>query len=260
MSDADDNDMFGKQIEAVAIPEQQHAALTMQAHLPRLLEIAVTAGPQGVEALRQLVALQQQLEDREARRAFATAFAAFQAACPRIKKTSTGEIVTKAGIKFFYAYADLSEIETTVRPHLARHGFSYRFEPGFVDAQRVSSACVLLHVGGHSERATIQMPTEVATSAMNPQQRNGNADSYCKRYALTSVLGLVSCDPDSDAADPADAEPITPDQVVELEALLDRCPAGTRGRFLGWLGVATMEEIRAVRFEACRAKLREKAQ
>lgn len=230
-----------------------------QLQLSPLFELAIQKGPDGVAALERLVALRERVEAERSRREFAEALARFQAEVPRIPKDAAATKATEAGTKVLYTYAPLETIERVIRPKLTEHGFSYRFESAFSEST-VTVACILMHVGGHSERSSSSMPLAGGTSLMSPQQRNGSASSYARRYALMDALGLATCDTDDDGLELA--EKVTPTQVETLEELIGQRPDGSRAKLLAWTaaqwGAKTMEEIPAIKFEWLEKDLRAK--
>lgn len=194
-----------------------------------------------VEAIERLVQLHREEQDRSAAREFARARAAFQAECPTIAKSSSAKIVTKSGVSFSYAYAELDEIAGTVRPFLHKHGFSYSWSV-VLDGGTMNCTCTLSHAAGHSASSTFPAPTD-AGSAMSGPQRNAAALTYAKRQALLMVLGISTGEPDDDALAGSTAA-ITSEQAATLEALMQEVGAN-RAKFLAYLGVTALDELRA---------------
>jgi hypothetical protein len=194
-----------------------------------------------VETLERLVALQERMSDRAAASEFAQALADFQAECPPIRKTETAEIVGRdAGRKFTYSFAPLDEIARTIRPLLHRRGLSYSWDQK-IDKGLLECTCKLLHVNGHFQTSTFTVPTESSSGAMSPAQKNGSALTFARRYSLTAVLGLTSTDEDSDAPQRS-TEPITPDQVADLENRMEEVGADA-ARFMTYLCSLTGRKI-----------------
>ena len=101
------------------------AALPAEQTEPRsLVQLAIERNVP-VEILKQLVALQQQVAERDARAAFVEALTAFRAECPPIPKTheNTQFSVTRNGVKRTARYASLEDIDRIARPVAASHGF-----------------------------------------------------------------------------------------------------------------------------------------
>ena len=133
------------------------------------------------------------------------ALAGFQQECPTIHKA------TKA---HQYSYADLPTILEVINPLLAKHGL------GFTQLLQGSSIqTVLFHVEtGEKIESLTEIPTDEA-SRMNIFQSAGSGISYFRRYAISSMLGIVT-DVDTDAA----KQPLPNDR---FEKALEGVKAGT---------------------------------
>src|SRR6267378_2309092 len=126
----------------------------------------------GVEAIRELVILHREEQDRAAAREFAADFAEFQATCPPIPRTSKskkGATESGARASFEFTYASLDEIADTVRPHLHQHGFSYTWDATVTD-NIVTATATLRHRNGHSITASFACPVD-SSAHMNPMQK-----------------------------------------------------------------------------------------
>jgi hypothetical protein len=220
----------------------------------RLLQLALEKGTP-VESLEKLVALHERVEERNARRAFFEAMAAFQAECPPIHKASTAEITTNKGGKYKYTYAELDEIARTINPFLAKHGLSYSWNSK-VDGKALTCWCTARHRDGYSgEPVEFTLPID-NPSAMSDQQKVGAALTFAKRQTLTSAFGLVTTDDDTDAAE-VDPTPVSEDQLLVLEDLLTESGAD-RARFLKYLGVDKIEDLPRIRFQEAVTALEQK--
>lgn len=190
-----------------------------------------------VETLERLQALHERVSDRAAAIEFAQDLAAFQAACPPIAKTSTANVVTKGGARYSYKYAELDQIARTVRPLLAKRGFSYGWDSELRD-KTLHCVCTLRHVNGHSEKANFSAPIDSA-AGMSEQHKVASALTYARRQSLIQVLGITTADPDTDGASP---EPITQAQADDLRDLIEECGANLT-RFLKWAKIERIEDL-----------------
>lgn len=225
-----------------------------------LLRIAVEKGTPVAE-LKELVALHEHMERKQAQRDYSAAMARFQAECPSIKKSSTAQITTNSGSKFSYTFAELGEIAQTVNPLLAKHGLSYTWD-ATVDEKGANLTCVctVRHENGHSETSRITVPTG-SPSAMSNQQKVGAALTFARRLSLTSALGLTSTDDDVDGKDlggGSSNEPITEKQADNLSARL-AAVNGDLARFLKLFDVPTLADIPASRYAEALQKIEKKA-
>ena len=128
------------------------------------------------------------------------ALADFQQECPVIHKDTDG---------YGYTYADLPQILETVNPLLKKHGL------GFTQlANKNQLDTIVFHVeSGESISSSTDIPQDVKLSNMNTFQVLGSAISYIRRYALSSILGIVT-DKDTDAAPPKKQAPANAPQTA----------------------------------------------
>ena len=112
--------------------------------------------------------------------------AAFQQECPVVHKGTKG---------YGYSYADLPSIFEVIMPLLKKHnlGFTQLIESGFLRT-------ILFHTkSGESIESSAEIPQDVQLKGMNAFQVYGSAITYFRRYALSSILGIVT-DKDIDAS------------------------------------------------------------
>jgi len=205
-----------------------------------------------VETIERLVALQERITDKRNAQEFANALASFQAGCPVIARTSKAKITTRGGVTYSYTYADLDHIVRTIREPLRLHGLSFSWDSK-TDEGNIHCQCLLRHVNGHKSSANFSCPTS-SPSGMSDQQKVASALSFARRQSLVQVLGLTMTEPDTDANDPTT---ITAGQCADLEALSDEVGADV-GKFLKYLGVEMLDDIRAVDYSAAVAALEKK--
>jgi hypothetical protein len=112
--------------------------------------------------------------------------AAFQQEVPVIHKETKG---------YGYSYADLPTIFDKINPLLAKHNLGF--------TQPIMGNCVktiIFHTEtGDTIESLTEIPQGVQLKGMNDFQVLGSAITYIRRYALSSILGLVT-DKDTDAA------------------------------------------------------------
>ena len=238
----------------IAVPEPANlarvepTALAGEPSIMRVIAYGIEKGT-SIDVMEKLYALARDDADRKALREFSAAMAAFQAECPPIRKTSSASIVTKAGAKYGYTYAELDEIARTVGPFLHKHGLSYSWDSS-EDKGSIVCTCIVKHANGHRETAKFSCPTDSA-AAMSGAQRQAAALTYARRQSLVQALGLTTADPDTDGADdvqPVDPTPITETQAANLDCLIDEVKAD-RKRMLAHFGVETLADLPAARFK-----------
>ena len=116
------------------------------------------------------------------------ALADFQQEVPVIHKATQG---------YGYSYADLPKVFEVINPLLKKHGLGFTQLVGNGDIKTV-----VFHIqSGEQVETTTNIPQGVQLKGMNEFQVLGSAITYIRRYALSSMLGLVT-DKDTDAATP----------------------------------------------------------
>ena len=166
-----------------------------------------------LDKLERIVALHERAEERQARKEFFAAMAAFQSEVPPLGKDSAVDFQTSKG-RTHYRHASLGGIVAATHEALFRNGLSYRFEiqPG---EGGLSVTCIVTHKLGHSEKTTMGGPADDSGSK-NPIQSLGSTVTYMQRYTLIAALGLVTADEDTDGRPSmtGPAKPVKPDPVV----------------------------------------------
>lgn len=123
------------------------------------------------------------------------ALADFQQEVPVIHKGTQG---------YGYTYADLPAVFEKINPLLKKHGL------GFYQAVNGTQVkTVIFHTGtGETIESETDIPQNVELKGMNAFQVLGSAITYIRRYALSSLLGLVT-DKDTDASGEKEETTIT---------------------------------------------------
>lgn len=217
---------------------------------PNPMMILSAAVERGVDAdqLSKLMDLQERYQANQARIAFHSAMAEFQAICPTIKKTSRGHNSN---------YAGYDEIHRTIRPHLEKCGLSVRFDSESSDSIH-TAICYVSHRDGHTEANHFACPVDGDMRA-NDSQKMGSANSYAKRYALTNALNLVGSENDDDGQS-AGTPTITDKQIVELTDHMEALSVDKKA-FFKYLKIDKLENLPAAKWpEAMNAIERKRKQ
>lgn len=128
----------------------------------------------------------------------AEALVDFQADLPKVVKDRTNPA-------FKSKYATLDAVTDSVIPALNKHGLSFTVG-SFVDNGLLIVDAHLLHVSGESR--SLQFPV----TETNPQ-KIGSAITYARRYALTSLTGVVADEDDDGNA--ASAGPTAQERSIQ---------------------------------------------
>lgn len=114
------------------------------------------------------------------------ALAKFQQEVPIIHKDTQG---------FGYTYADLPKIIEVITPLLSKYNLGFT-QP--INGKSIKT--IVYHTeSGETIESEIDIPQGIALKGMNEFQVLGSAITYLRRYALSSLLGLVT-DKDIDAS------------------------------------------------------------
>lgn len=153
---------------------------------------------------------------------------------------------------FRSAYSTLHDLLKESRPHYTRYGFGIRYGSTL---QKTAGpplregwtriVLIMSHREGHWEESFLDGPPDTSRSGRTPVQNVGSTATYLRRYLLMMALNLVpGGDPTDD--DGAFREPITPEQIAEIQQLAK--DAGLTDKEFQNLLVAvnakTVEEIR----------------
>ena len=120
------------------------------------------------------------------------ALADFQQEVPVILKDTSG---------YGYKYADLPAIFEVINPLLKKNGLGFTQAVTILPNSEVDViTTTIFHIeSGEVLNSYTRIPNGVQLKGMNDFQVLGSAITYIKRYALSSLLGLVT-DKDTDAS------------------------------------------------------------
>lgn len=187
--------------------------------------------------LREILAVKQNWEADEARKAFARDMAEFQSRCP---------IIAKNDIAHNKAYARIDRIHRETRDLRKECGFWFAWQKCEIAQGMATMEGILGHRGGHtiSIKQTVPVPDKVP--GMNETQRAGAAMTYAKRYGECLALDIVSGeDTDGGSAKPKPAvdasQPSQPlpneDERKKLAAELWELLKSERGADRNWVKI-----------------------
>lgn len=129
----------------------------------------------------------------------AAALAKAQGEFPEAKKSGKGKVGAQ-GAQREYPYATLSDVIEAVRTPLSKNSLSIVQAP-FGDTDGCASVrTILLHESGEwlAGVVTVPMPSHGAAA-----HALGSSIAYCRRYGLTSLLGIATEDDDGATANEA---------------------------------------------------------
>jgi hypothetical protein len=202
------------------IPQVDPLEMNASHALLTVIERVAMSPDADLAKLEKMLDMQERVLNRNAKQAFASAFAHMQAELPeidRLGKTDKGK------------YARFEDINEAVRPILQRHGFGVSFRINQGDG-KIAVTGVLSHCEGHTEETDVVLPADTSGSK-NSVQAVGSSISYGKRYALCALLNISTRGEDDNGAQ-AGAKFITQFQQKSLMEILDDCSTSTREWFV----------------------------
>lgn len=160
-----------------------------------LLRIAINSGAD-LDRLERLMAMQVAYEEREAKKLYNIAFAAFKAEAVVIIKKKTVDQGPLAGKK----YAELYTVVDAVTPALSKHGLSTAWRLTKDDKDWLEVTCTLKHDAGYSESVSMGGPPD-SGGAKSALQARASTKTFLERYTLKAILGVAEQGDDNDGAD-----------------------------------------------------------
>jgi hypothetical protein len=234
-------------------PIPSSTPLTTMAMLGHLV-----ANGASIEAIKEVRALQKEIEADAARKEFNAALAAAKAEFPVITKNRhvSYESQDKKS-RTEYSHEDLGEIARAVDPILGRHGLSYRFETTSEINQPIVVTCILGHRDGHSVTNTL-MAGRDDSGKKNALQQMGSTITYLQRYTLKAALGLASsADDDGKTGGEDEANVLTDEQIERLQHLIHETETRI-DEFLVAFGIGSLSDMPTPRFDEAVRKLEKK--
>jgi hypothetical protein len=108
-------------------------------------------------------------------------------------------VILKETEGYGYNYADLPAIFKEINPLMKKHGLGFTQLVTGLSVDTPALETRVFHVeSGEEIKSVTLIPKDVQLKGMNQFQVLGSAITYLRRYALSSMLGLVT-DKDTDA-------------------------------------------------------------
>lgn len=203
--------------------------------LAAFIEKGVTS--ENVNAVKELVALYEHVEEKNAEKAFAAAFVNLQSEMRGVKATKP---VPNNDGTVRYKFAPFEEIMEEVGPRLKAHGFTVTFSTDFAEGRLIMS-CIMQHTGGHSRTNKFAVRVGKGPPGSSEAQGDGAANTYAKRFALCNALNIL-IERDTDGDPRAEGGPITAAQAADLKRRV-AATGSDEARFLKYAGASTYETI-----------------
>lgn len=176
---------------------------------------------------------------------FAQAVAKFQAECPQILKDRP--VKNRSG-ETMYSFASYDDVNKAVAPLLKECGIVVTFDIDPEVKNNLMTGTCRIRVGSHSECTRMPIPISKGMNTSASQDFGGTL-TYLKRYLFCAALNIIVTDELESDRDGSDGF-ITPEQVAEVNAALERCKdAGqpvTLGKFLAWVGATAKMTVESI--------------
>ena len=235
------SELVTQQTQQIARAEQPQSTSMME-----FIQRAASDASVDIDKLERLIVLSESMQAKQAEQAFNAAMAQMQCEIPTVGETGVNTHTKNA-------YATLDDINVVLKPIMQRHGFAVTFK---VDHQAagISVTGILMHSAGHREQTTLLLPVDIG-SGRNAVQAVGSSTTYGKRYVMCALLNITTGDQRDDDGAGATPEPmVTPAQVKQIEALLDKCAERTK---LGFEKMyVTADQVPKVNFDGVVAGLK----
>jgi hypothetical protein len=154
----------------------------------------------------------------QAREAFMEHFAAFSAELPQVERDGTVALVKDGREVGRYAFTTIENMDTVLRPLLAKHGFAISFSSA--DNKEGVTVTGTLSGWGWERSSTYTLPPD-AGPGRNAVQARGSSRRYAKRYVTDDLCNVVRKGKDDDAKGALEAL-IDAAQITMLNTLLKR--------------------------------------
>jgi hypothetical protein len=193
----------------------------------------------------------------QAREAFMEHFAAFSAELPQVERDGTVALVKDGREVGRYAFTTIENMDTVLRPLLAKHGFAISFSSA--DNKEGVTVTGTLSGWGWERSSTYTLPPD-AGPGRNAVQARGSSRRYAKRYVTDDLCNVVRKGKDDDAKGALEAL-IDAAQITMLSTLLKRTETD-EAAFLKMMvtGAESLADIRQRDLPRLEMALREKAQ
>lgn len=161
-----------------------------------------------------------------------------------------------------YYYRSQEDILEALKPLLKKHKCFLTISDDIVligDRYYVKATARLTNSEGQSVENTAYAREPANKKGMDEAQITGATSSYARKYALNGLFAIDDTK-DADATNThqeENNEPITADQVLELEALIKEAGVD-RQKFMEYFGIQRLENMPAKSYAAAAAILKKK--
>lgn len=245
--------------QAMILPKE---ATELPAHLepkatqlsPMQMAYQLVSNGADFAAVKEMLDYGRQLEAEGNEKAFNEAMAAAQ--------KEMGVVATNmANTQTRSRYADYAQLDKALRPIYTKHGFALSFNDG--EGAPTDWVRIVCHVtnSGHTRTYHKDMPADgkgaKGGDVMTKTHAVGAAQSYAMRYLLRMIFNVAVGEADTDGNAPDASPPLTEDQVLDLQALVEEFGADPR-KLCQRLKVEYLDDLPQSRLREAEAMIRAK--
>lgn len=236
-------------MNAIVLPNARPEREQESTSLIQVIERAARDSSIDIDKMERLLAMKERLDAKTAVAAYSTSFAEMQPELPEINER--GEI--KVENKVRSTYAKFEDINSVVKPILAKHGFGLSFKTSTKDG-KATVVAILMHKAGHSEQTDMELAADTSGSK-NGVQALGSSIAYGKRYTMNAILNITTRGQDDDGKLGGSGPFITERQVADLDALVSE-HGGNKNKLCKYLKVGSFSQIPAKDYDSVVAEVR----
>ncbi len=220
------------------------------------MQMAYQLMAKGVDfaAAKEMLDYGKQLEAEAAEKAFNIAMAEAQKEMGPIAANMTNTQTRSR-------YADYAQLDRVLRPIYTKHGFALSFNDG--EGAPADWVRIVCHVtnSGHTRIYHKDMPADgkgaKGGDVMTKTHAVGAAQSYAMRYLLRMIFNVSVGEGDNDGNIAEASPPLTEDQVLDLQALVEEYGANPR-LLCQRLKVQYLDDLPQSRLKEAEAMIRSK--
>ncbi len=167
----------------LALPNESTALASQEPSVGAMMQAIIDKGitADSVAVMERMMAMKERMDEKQAAREFAVAFADMQAELPRMIARGKADR---------YLYLKYEDIMHELSPLLGKHGLTVTFSMKVTEA-RLTQFCTVTHRGGFSRTNEYTVRLSNKTPGLNECQQDGLAGTYAKRYALCNAFNIT---------------------------------------------------------------------
>ena len=192
--------------------DNQPPAIQDEPNLMQMIYQAAKDPDFDADKMQVIVSMKNDMDDREAKKAFNSALVEFKKNPPRIIKNAAGHT---------NKYATIDSVARQLDPELFKFGLAFRLRTTKAEDNAVGVFCVLSHADGYSEESYMESAPD-KSGTMNAIQGKGSTITYLKRYTLLAALGLAEQGEDDDGISAHMKKAVDETQVNTLQELIEK--------------------------------------